>query len=55
MLGVTKSSIAFLREQNYTAYGNLDAHKGQNDLVMAYHSWWLKKTISCSKRHLMKI
>ncbi|OON36539.1 methyl-accepting chemotaxis protein II [Izhakiella australiensis] len=42
MFEVLKSSIAFLRQGNYAAYGNLDAQKAQDDLAATYNSWRVK-------------
>lgn len=45
MHDVLKQSIAFLRADNYQAYGNLDAQQAQDDMEAAYGHWREKNNL----------
>lgn len=44
MSGLLKSSIRFLQEDNYTAYGHLDAQKVQDEMEASYLHWRAENT-----------
>ncbi|SNY67044.1 methyl-accepting chemotaxis protein [Enterobacter sp. CC120223-11] len=44
MSGLLNASITFLQQDNYAAYGNLDAQQAQDSIEASYHQWRTENT-----------